>query len=316
MARQQRITLSDELGTLQLPKEIQKIGDEAIQALWDVSQRMALSELEHKRVEYQRLVSQQEEEKKALEKINEKLTLELTNLKRDNESLLREYKVIRHDLESKNVQLQVNHAQLVELNEKNHNQEQEVRRLLEEQGRVQEALETCQRRYENSQNQCQQDAKTVRKLEEELAVQARYRERLEGNLRSLHGELDQQQEKIKVEQQKTAQMEGAISELRDVIKKNEQDYQSLKAENYELREKLESETRSRSDIEKKAAGIHGQLEAVETAYQAQLQKLEQELHVIKAESTNLRNRMIKAESGLERELKRSERLEAKLMSQK
>jgi chromosome segregation ATPase len=313
MTRQRILLAADPAPSVKVPKEFLAIGGEAIEALWQEAYRQISAELDQTRLGYQRDAEQvREQHQQALHNINQ-LNQDISALKRANEILERERKALENDLESKTMQLQVNYTQLQELNEKNHGLEQDLRRLLEEKGRALESQETLQKRLEALQNQCQHDNKTMRQLEEEVAVQNRYKERLENTLRSLHEDLEKQRDRIKGEQQKTVMAEAAADELREVVKKQEQDIQQARSEAYNLREKNDAEIKLRLESEKKIAVVLGQLEVLERAYREQYGKLEQELQNSKSETMTLRARMIKAEGALEREVKRADRLENKLI---
>jgi hypothetical protein len=87
---------------------------------------------------------------------------------------------------------------------------------------------------------------------------------------------------------------------------------TLRAELQQAREALEAETKSRNETERKVALLSAQLEAQDRVHRDSMIKLEQENNASKAETMNLRNRLIKAEGALEREKKAVERLEARL----
>ena len=305
---------NEEPNKIPIPRIFQETGSDAVEALWRVANQVLVAENEAVRNECsQREAALQEKYHQTLTVI-ENQSKEILELKRSVESLTRENKALDNDLESKSVQLEVNHAQLVELNEKTRVLEQEVKRLSEERGRSLEALESLQRRHEETLRQFDYQEEKQHKLQEEVTVAVRQRERVETALESVQADQESFRDRIKQELSRAVAAEAVQQELRENIKKAEQDLKELKEELHERRTAVESEVKIRQETEKKTALLSGQLEALERAYREQYSKLEQELNASKAELMTVRNRMIKAEGALERETKRVERLENKLIA--
>jgi chromosome segregation ATPase len=119
---------------------------------------------------------------------------------------------------------------------------------------------------------------------------------------------------LKLEQTKVAVAEALTQELREVIKKLNDDIKLLKQDKQELREDVESEKKVHAETEKKLTALSARADSQEWAYKEMISNLEKDLEIAREEASAVRTRMIKAEGKLERETKAIERLETKLVA--
>ncbi|EDN70026.1 hypothetical protein BGP_3193 [Beggiatoa sp. PS] len=105
-----------------------------------------------------------------------------------------------------------------------------------------------------------------------------------------------------------------VQEIKESNQKYDSEIKRLKEEKHELRATLETESKIRGELDKKVAFLTGRSDSQEAGYKEIIGRLERELEKTKSEASQLRNRMIKAEAGFEREKKAIERLETKLVA--
>lgn len=313
MSRQIGLSVIEE-NTAQLPEEIQRIGMEALQILWQISQDIAQKEIEaikQRYHQYELEVLQQRDE--ALEKV-EKIKEEITHTKEQIDSLKRENKSLQVDLNRKVGELKSATDQIYHLDEKISQQEHEIKKLTEAIGRAREHNDNLKKRLYEVSRQTEQDRAALKEATEESMVNLRTRERLDKNLKTAMLESEQVWKQLKVEQTRAAVADALVQEMKETIKKFENDIQLFKEEKQEMKETLESEMKTRIEMEKKLSSLTARSESQQWAYKDIIAKLEQELEATKGEAATVRNRMIKAEGALEREKKAIERLETKLVA--
>lgn len=313
MSRQISLSVIEE-SNAQLPEEIQRIGMEALQILWQISQDMAQKEIEvikHRYDQYELDVLQQRDE--ALEKVTQ-INAEITHAKVQIDTLSRENKSLQVDLNRKVGELKSATDQINHLDEKISQQEHEIKKLIEEIGRAREHNDTMQKRLYEVSRQAEQDRVALKEATEESMVNLRTRERLDKNLKTAMLESEQVWKQLKVEQTRAAVADALVQETKETMKKFESDIKLLKEEKQDMKENMESEMKARIEMEKKLSSLTARSESQEWAYKEIIAKLEQELEGAKGEAATVRNRMIKAEGALEREKKAIERLETKLIA--
>jgi chromosome segregation ATPase len=298
----------------QVPEEIQRIGTQAIQILWQTSQDIAQQEIETVKKRYQQYkVEVLQQRQDALDKV-EQVNNEITNAKGVIETLKRENKSLQVDLERKIGELKSAQDQVTIVHEKLAQQEYEAKRLIEESGRVHEKAEGLKKRLYEVNRQAEQDRTALNEVREELAVTLHNRERLEKDIKTAKQETNDVWKQFKLEQKQTAVAEALVQEMKETNKKYESEIKSLKAEKQEIKARLETEAKTRLDLEKKVAMLQGRADYHEMAHKEAIAKLEQEVELVKSEASTIRNRMIKAEAALEREKNACERLETKLVA--
>lgn len=313
MSRQLNLSITEE-EKIEIPEEIERIGGEALQIIWKISQELAQKEIDAVKQRYQQYEAdalQQREE--ALDKVI-RLNDEIAAVKASNEVLTRENKSLQVDLNRKIGELKSAEDQLTHLNEKIMQQEHEIKSLTEEIGRTRENVDNLKKRLHEVSYQAEQERAALKEATEESMVNLRTRERLDKNLKTAMLESEQVWKQLKIEQTRAAVAEALVQELKETMKKFEADIKILKEEKQGIKEGLDAEVKNRVEIEKKMASLTSRAESQEWAYKDIITKLEKELEIAKSEATSVRSRMIKAEGALEREKKAIERLETKLIA--
>jgi chromosome segregation ATPase len=313
MSRQINLSIIEK-NPVEIPEEIQRMGREALQILWQVSQHIAQQEIA--------TINQQSQQKEmeitqqyqdVLIKV-EQMSREIANATTNIDSLTRENKSLQVDVNRKLGELKSAADQIAYFQEKLVQQEHEIKRLIEENGRVRENSENLKKRLYEVSRQSEQDQVTLKEIREESAVNIHIRERLEKNLKTAMQEAEEVWKQLKHEQAKSAAAEALVQEMKETTKKYEVEIKLLKQEKQELKEAVEAEAKTRIDLEKRLATLAARLESQEWGYKEMITKLEKELEIAKAEASQVRNRMIKAEGALEREKKAIERLETKIIA--
>lgn len=306
------LKLIDDIPASDVPQDIQRIGTEAIQAIW-VSACRIMEEQNNKFKAgcEQRELEIKEKHQNALETVD-RMTKEIAALKSVIEGLEREKKALISHLDRKTGEAEAFQRQLHSAEEHGAQQDHEIRRLAEELGRSREHAEGLQKQSDDLQRQAKQDQLILRQAQEENAAHQRTVERLEEQIKGLGGELDKTRDRLRVEHGKATAAESLAEEVKSNISRYEIDLKNLKTELQDRRESLDGETKLRAEAERKLAMIGTQLEAQERTQREIVSRLEQELSASKAELATLRNRVIKSEGALEREKKAVERLETRL----
>lgn len=298
----------------EIPEEIQRMGREALQILWQVSQQLAQQEIAkiNKQSQQKELeITQQYQE--TLTKV-ERMSREITTASANIDSLTRENKSLQVDINRNLGELKSAADQIAFFQEKLVQQEHEIKQLSEESGRVRENAENLKKRLYEVTRQTEQDQVALKEIREESAVNIHIRERLEKNLKTAMQESEEVWKQLKREQGKAATAEALVQEMKETTKKYEVEIKLLKQEKQELKEAVEAEVKTRIDLEKRLATVAARLESQEWGYKEMIAKLEKELEIVKAEASQVRTRMIKAEGALEREKKAIERLETKIIA--
>jgi len=299
---------------LQVPEEIQHLGLEALQLLWQTSRNMAKQEVEVIKKRYEQmeieLVQQRQE---ALEKVKQ-IAKEVEVAQAQIEVLARENKSLQVDLNRKIGELESAHDQTHHFREKINQQEYEIKKLVEDTGKTRESNDNLQKRLYEVSRQAEQDRQTLKEVSEESLVNLRTRERLDKNLKTAMQEAEQVWKQLKLEQTRTAVAEALVQEAKETIKKLESEIHLVKDEKHEIKANVETELKARVELEKRVASLTARSDTQEWGYKDTIAKLEKELEMTKGEATGLRNRLIKAEGALEREKKALERLETKLVA--
>lgn len=311
----QQINLSIIEGNpVEIPEEIQRMGREALQILWQVSQQIAQQEIAKiNKQSQQRETEITQQYQETLSKV-ERMNFDITTAYANIDSLTRENKSLQVDINRKLGELKSAADQIAFFQEKLVQQEHEIKQLSEESGRVRENAENLKKRLYEVSRQTEQDQVALKEIREESAVNIHIRERLEKNLKTAMQESEEVWKQLKREQGKAATAEALVQEMKETTKKYEVEIKLLKQEKQELKDAVEAEVKTRIDLEKRLATVAARLESQEWGYKEMIAKLEKELEIVKAEASQVRNRMIKAEGALEREKKAIERLETKIIA--
>jgi chromosome segregation ATPase len=297
-----------------LPEELQRLSNEAVNILWQNAHAIAKQEIEKNKQRYQLFeVEILKQRQDALGKVVEIKAI-LDTAKTHTDALTRENKSREVDLNRQTGELKSAVDQIHHLQERNLTQEIEIKRLIEEIGRLRESVDTLTKRSYEATRQVEQDRIVLKAAGEEIVSSTKIRDRLDNNLKAAIQESEQVWKQLKQEQTRAAVADALTQELRETIKKLEGDIKLLKQEKHEMHEEMEVEIRVRIDLEKKAAILTTRAESQEWLYKETISRLEKELESAKSETTSLRNRLIKAEGALEREKKAVERLETKLIA--
>lgn len=298
----------------QVPEEIQNLGTQAIQILWQTSQNIAIQEIEAVKKRYQQYeaeVLQQREE--ALEQVKQ-VKGEIVVAKRTIEGLNRENKSLQVDLDNKIGELKNTQDQITVLREKLVQQEHEIKYLTEDVGRTDGNANGLKKRLYEVNRQLEQNQASVREAREELAVNLDNRERLESEIKISKQKTEEVWKQLKQAQKQTAVAEALVQELKETGNKYEQEIKILKTEKQEIKASLEVETKARGELEKNIAMLQARSDSQDAAHKDVIARFEQEIELTKKEAASVRNRMIKAEAALEREKNAVERLETKMIA--
>jgi chromosome segregation ATPase len=297
-----------------LPEELQRLSNESIQIIWQSAHAIARQEIEKNKQRYQLFeVEVLKQRQDALDKVVE-IKTHLDAAKAHIDALTRENKSREVDLNRQTGELKSAGDQIHHLQDRNSVQELEIKRLIEEIGRLRESVDTFTKRTSEMVRQIELDRVALKVANEEIVSSTKIRERLDNNLKAAIQEAEQVWKQLKQEQTRAVVAEALTQELRETIKKLEGDIKLLKQEKHEMHEFIDVETKTRIELEKKAVMLSTRAESQEWAHKDLISRLEKELESTKAETSGLRNRLIKAEGALEREKKAIERLETKLIA--
>lgn len=298
----------------QIPEDIQRLGTEALQLLWQTSQKTAKQEVETIKTRYQQFEAEATQQRQmALDKVKQ-VNSEIETAKVQIDVLTRENKSLQVDINRKIGELESAHDQVHHLQEKIVQQEHDIKKLIDELSRARENVDNLQKRLYEVTRQSEQDRQALKEVTEESLVNLHTRERLDKNLKTAMQEAEQVWKQLKVEQTRAAVADALVQETKETIKKLEGEIHLLKDEKHEMKSSVETESRARMELEKKVVALTARTETQEWGYKEMITKLEKELDIAKSDAATLRNRLIKAEGALEREKKAIERLETKLVA--
>lgn len=297
-----------------VPDEIKRLNTEALQILWRTSQDVAQQQIKAVKERYQKfevdVMQQRQDALDQVEEVNKQIVVVKDEIKKVN----RENRSLEVDLKRQQGELKSADGKIIVLQDKIVQQEQNIKNLTEELGRARESAESFKKRLYVVERQAEQDHFTIQEVREELAVNVHNSERLENNLKTTKLEADEVWKQLKLEERRAAVAETLVNETKDNGKKYEVEIKQLKAEKLDIKAGMEAEAKVRVEMEKKVAALTARMDSQELGYKEKISRLEQELDRTKNEATTLRNRMIKAESGYEREKNALERLESKLVA--
>lgn len=313
MQKNIQLTVTEE-NPPKLPEELQRLGNESIQLIWQNAHAIAVQEIEKNKQRYQTFeIEVLKQRQAALDKVVE-IKAHLDAAKAHIEALTRENKSREVDLNRQTGELKSAGDQIQHLQDRNLAQELEIKKFIEEIGRLRESVDNLTKRSNEAARQMELDRVALKVANEEVVSSTRIRERLDSNLKAAMQETEQVWKQLKQEQTRAAVADALTQELRETIKKLEGDIKLLKQEKHEMHESMEVESKTRIELEKKAAILVTRAESQEWAHKDLISRLEKELESTKAETAGMRNRLIKAEGALEREKKAIERLETKLIA--
>jgi chromosome segregation ATPase len=297
-----------------VPEQLQKMATDSLQILWQTSQNVAQEEIKAVKERYKQFESEMlQQRQEALDKVTE-INKEIAATKKVIETITRENKSLGVDLKREETEVKTLEDKNHVLQEKIITQEQEIKHLTEQLGAARQNGENLQRRVQLVENDLEKARDKLTESNEELVVSSNNNERLEKNVTTVKKELDETWKQLKVEQRKAAVAEALVEEVKQNNLKYENEIKVLKAEVLEKKASISAETKGRLDQEKKVSTLTARLDIQEKAYKDIIKRLEQELTMSRAEASNMRNRVVKAEGGLEREKRALERLENKLIA--
>jgi chromosome segregation ATPase len=297
-----------------VPEQLQKMATESLQILWQLSQNVAQDEIKTAKQRYKKLESEVlEKRQEALDKVTE-IKKEIAATKQVLETIKRENKSLEVDQKREKTELKSLEDRNHVLQEKLVLQEQEIKHLTEQLGAARQHGENLQKRLQIVENDLKKVRDKLTESNEELAVSSHNNERLEKNIATVQKELDETWKQLKVEERKAAVAEALVEEMKQSNNKHENEIKALKAELLDQKAGIAVENRGKLDQEKQVATLTARLEIQEKGYKDIIKRLEQELVMIRSEASNMRNRVVKAEGGLEREKRALERLENKLIA--
>lgn len=297
-----------------VPEQLQKMATESLQILWQLSQNAAQDEIKAVKERYDKLESEVlQKRQEALDKVT-KIKKEIAAIKQVIETVRRENQSLDVDLKREQTAVKTLEDKNNVLQEKLVKQEQEIKQLTEQLGAARQNGENVQKRLQIVEADLEQVRNKLTKSNEELAVSSHNSERLDKNITTVKKELDETWKQLKLEQRKAAVAEALVEEMKQNNKKHENEIKSLKAELLDQKAGIAVENRGKLDQEKKVSTLTARLDIQGKGYKDIIKRLEQELTIIRAEASNMRNRVVKAEGGLEREKRALERLENKLIA--
>lgn len=297
-----------------VPEQLQKMATESLQILWQLSQNVAQDQIKAVKERYKKLESEVlEKREEALDKVTE-IKKEIAATKQVLETIKRENKSLEVDQKREKTELKSLEDKNHVLQEKLVLQEQEIKHLTEQLGAARQHGENLQKRLQIVENDLEKVREKLTECKEELAVSSHNNERLEKNIATVQKELDETWKQLKVEERKAAVAEALVEEMKQNNNKHENEIKALKTEQLEKKASIAVESKAKLDQEKKVATLTARLEIQEKSYKDIIKRLEQELTMSRAEASNMRNRVVKAEGGLEREKRALERLENKLIA--
>jgi len=301
---------------IKLPEEVQRLGLDALKIIWKIAQDIAQKEIDKVKQKYQLCESEIiNQRQSALEKVD-LLTTQLKKATADIDALDRENQALQVDINGKMAELKSAFDQINLLQEDSIQKVNENNNLVEEQGRLRERIETLEKRLHEADYQVEQERNIAQELREESIVNTHAKDRLDKDFKSLSVELEEMRQQLRTEKTQAAVDNALVKELRENIKKMEETIVRVKDEKQEVNEKLQSEINVRATLEKKIAFLTASKESQEWAYKENISKLEKELTVSREETASVRKRMIGAEAMFEREKKRTDMFEAKVIGRK
>jgi len=295
-----------------VPEDIQRMGLDAVQMIWQTSQGIAQQEIEATKAQYEQYkvgIIQQRQE--ALDQVDE-IKKEIAAANDSILSLTREKHSLEVDLNRKISHLKSAEDKSTIYQEKNHQKEQETRRVTEEIGRISEQSEWVKKRFSEVERKLEHEHAANQENREKLAVVQHQRDDLENTLKGITKEKDELQKQLQIAQNRATIAEALLNEQKDSKQTYEQELKQLRREKQEIKSTVELEKNKRIELDKKVAIFMARIDAQETRYKEMRTKLEHELDSSQKEATQIRQRMIKAEAGVEREKNAVERLETKL----
>ncbi len=295
-----------------VPEDIQRMGLDAVQMIWQTSQSIAQQEIEATKTEYEQYKAEiMQQRQDALDQVDE-IKKEIAAANDSILSLTREKHSLEVDLNRKISHLKSAEDKSTIYQEKNHQKEQEARRATEEIGRISEQSEWVKKRFSEVERKLEQEYTANQENREKLAVVQHQRDDLENTLKVITKEKDELLKKLQIAQNRATVAEALLNEQKDLKQTYEHELKQLRREKQEIKSALELEKNTRIELDKKVAIFMARIDAQETRYKEMRTKLEHELDSSQKEATQIRQRMIKAEAGLERERNAVERLETKL----
>jgi len=301
---------------IKLPEEVQRLGLDALKIIWKVAQDIAQKEIDKIQQKYEKCESDILQQKQATLQQVDSLTEQLKKATANIEALDRENQALQVDVNNKIAELKSAHDHINVLQEDSVQKVNETNTLIEELGRGRERIETLEKRLHESEYQIEQERNAAQELRDEAIVNTHARDRLKKDLKSVSSELEEMRQQLRVEKTKAAVDNALVKELRENIKKMEEEIGRIKDEKLEVNEQLQSETNVRTNLEKKVAFLTARNESQEWAHKENITKLEKELAVSREETASVRKRMIGAEAMFEREKKRTDMFEAKVIGRK
>jgi chromosome segregation ATPase len=295
-----------------VPEDIQRMGLDAVQVIWQTSQSIAQQEIEAAKTQYEQYkagIMQQRQE--ALDQVDQ-IKKEIAAAKDVIVSLTREKHSLEVDLNRKISHLKSAEDKSTLFQEKHLQKEQETRRVTEEIGRISEQAEWVKKRFAEVERKLEQERTAHQEKREKLAVIQHQRDDLENTIKVITREKDELLKKLQLAENRATVAETMLNNNQDSRKKYDSEIKQLIKEKHDLKSSQELEKNTRMELEKKVAILMARIDAQEAKYKEMRTKLEQELDLAKKELAPIRDRMIKAEAGFEREKNAVERLETKL----
>jgi len=293
------------------PEEIDKIGREAVALTW----KFAAQLIEKNRIDFVHQLETKQtdfvQQLHSLQKSIHELKQQRDECNTFSEQLKRQVKNTERELQDKIVHIGIQRDNLAQAQAELQNKNQDIRQLVEQRGRLTEAVDRVQKQLEVVEHECRNKDAMRQEVQMEATLHAKERERLDARLKEAVQEHERLREKLKKEQTQLALANSQVEELRSNLQRVRDEADFLRRENQERQDVLATEMKARVEAEKKAAGLEARLFNVEKSAKETYIKLEQELTKVRAEGLALRDRMIKAEGEAERQKHQNEIQETK-----
>ena len=301
---------------LKIPDSVLQQHDAFLQTVWAEVEQYVTDIRDELKVYWER-------EQKNLTKINTRVQNELDNVKGKHNHLLGDYnqldqanQLLEKSIEQRSSDLRANEQIQVDINRKNIQFLEEIKQLTLELGRLQEKSESSQKKLEKSQMQLQEEQEKAISLQQELRLTQNNKKNYEQNLQHLQDELSKTNNQLRIESHRATVAETLSEENKSQREQSYHEVIQLKASLKSNQEKIEITQSNLHDANKRVGNLKTQAEMQANFNQKNISQLEIELKSSKSELSELRQRVIKAESASERERKAMERLENKLLTMK
>ena len=301
---------------LKIPEQILQQHDDALKDLWAEVETYVTDVREELKVYWER-------EQNNVNKNLSNTLHELDGLKEKYSALLGDYnqldqanQLLEKSIEQRSSDLRASEQVKIELNNKNNQLLEEIKQIILEVGRLREQNVTLQKQVEKDHILVQEEQEHVVLLAQEIKIHQNNIKHSEQENQHLQEELAKVNNQLRLEARKATIAETLSTEIQIQKEQCNHDIIQLKSSLKSSEESIHVANASLADANKRVSNLKTQAEMQANFNQKNMHQLESELQASKTELSELRQRVIKAESASERERKAMERLENKLLTVK